>query len=306
MTRPGQERMVGGGGVHEEKATHMAHIRRHPKAPDRWQVRYVDPRGKERARNFARRSDAEKFLVTVESDKVRGTWTDPEAGRITVGEWNEQVQAGRLNLARSTGARDDSVIRSMVLPTFGATPLLAVEPPDVRAWVAKLVDSGYAPSTVRRAYTLLQMVLELAVEDGRIPRSPCRRVSLPRIEQDEKRFLDPADVLSLAEAIQPLWRAFVLMGAYTGLRPGEMIALRVDRLDLLRRQLRVEEPLKTQAARRTVSFPSFLAEELAHHLAAHPPSDGRVFSAPEGGPIRMNTWRRRFWYPAVEATVGRP
>ncbi|MDP3983775.1 MAG: site-specific integrase [Acidimicrobiia bacterium] len=112
--------------------------------------------------------------------------------------------------------------------------------------------------------------------------------------------------LALAKAIQPPWRAFVLMGAYTGLRPGELTALRVDRLDLLRRQLRVEEPLKTRAARRTVSFPPFLAEELAHHLATHPGNNGRVFSAPEGGPIRMNTWRRRFWYPAVEASVGRP
>jgi len=284
----------------------MAHIRRHPKTPDRWQVRYIDPNGRERAKSFARRVDAEKFLVTVESDKIRGTWTDPEAGKVRFGEWSHRVQAGRLNLAESTAARDDSVIRSMILPTFSEVPLVGIEPSQVRTWVAELVDAGYAPSTVRRAYTLFQMALELAVEDGRIPRSPCRRVSLPRIEQDEKRFLDSTEILHLAEAIQPMWRAFVLTGAYTGLRPGELTALRLDRLDILRRQLRVEEPLKTRAARRTVSFPPFLAEELAHHLATYPGSGGQVFSAPEGGPIRMNTWRRRFWYPAVEETVGRP
>ena len=50
----------------------MAHIRRHPKAPDRWQVRYIDPSGRERSKNLARRSDAEKFLHTVEADKLRG------------------------------------------------------------------------------------------------------------------------------------------------------------------------------------------------------------------------------------------
>src|SRR3990170_1478233 len=155
-----------------------------------------------------------------------------------------------------------------------------------------------SPTRMEGALALFQMALELAVEDGRIPRSPCRRVSLPRIEQDEKRFLDSTEILHLAEAIQPMWRAFVLTGAYTGLRPGELTALRLDRLDILRRQLRVEEPLKTRAARRTVSFPPFLAEELAHHLATYPGSGGQVFSAPEGGPIRMNTWRRRFWYPA--------
>ena len=74
--------------------------------------------------------------------------------------------------------------------------------------------------------------------------------------------------------IRPRYQALVLTGAYTGLRPGELVALRLDRLDLLRRQLRVEEPVKTPAARRTVSFPAFLAETLAVHLTDHPGQDG--------------------------------
>lgn len=284
----------------------MTHMRRHPRAPDRWQVRYVDPTGKERSKNFGRRTDAQKFLVTVEADKLRGAWTDPEAGRISFAEWNQQVQAGRVHLADSTRLSDGSVIPSLLLPSFGEMPLVAIEPSHVRAWVAELVDGGYAPSTVRRAYTLLQMALELAVEEGRLPRSPCRRIALPKVEHEEKRFLTASDVLKLAEAIEPRYRGFVLTGAYTGLRPGELAVLRVERLDLLRRQLRVEEPLKSPSARRTVSFPPFLADELAHHLAAYPADIGRVFTAPGGGPLRLHTWRRRYRYPAVEATVGRP
>ena len=62
----------------------MAHIRRHPNAKDRWQVRYLDPGGRERAKNFSRKSDAERFLHTVETDKLRGEWIyawlkDPQA-----------------------------------------------------------------------------------------------------------------------------------------------------------------------------------------------------------------------------------
>ena len=110
----------------------------------------------------------------------------------------------------------------------------------------------------------------------------------------------------LADAIRPRYRVMVLTGAYTGLRPGELIALRIDRLDILRRQLRVEEPLKTPSSRRTVSFPPFLAEELAEHLATYPGNDGRLFTAPAGGPLNPATWRRRYWYPGVDASVGRP
>ncbi len=114
------------------------------------------------------------------------------------------------------------------------------------------------------------------------------------------------EIEQLAETIRPRYRAFVLTGAYTGLRPGELAALRVDRLDLLRRQLRVEEPLKTAASRRTVTFPAFLADELAAHLATYPGRNRLVFTAPEGGPLRLHLFRRRVWYPAVRDSVGAP
>ncbi len=246
----------------------MAHIRRTDAGT--WQARYRAPDGRERARNFARRVDAETFLATVETDMLRGEWTDRRRPRITFGEWNTTVQEARVNLAASTRDSDGSVIRSLILPTFEHSALAAIEPRHLRAWVADLVAAGYSPSTIRRAYTLLQLALDLAVEDGRLARTPCRRIALPRIEQSEKRFLTIEEVEQLAATIRPRYRALVLTGAYTGLRPGELAALRTDRLDLLRRQLRVEEPLKTPAARRTVSFPPFLAEELAAHLATYP------------------------------------
>lgn len=137
-------------------------------------------------------------------------------------------------------------------------------------------------------------------------RSPCRRVSLPKIERTEMRFLSIEEVESLSAAIDPRYRVFVLAGAYTGLRPGELAARRIERLDILRRQLRVEEPLKTPAARRTVSFPAFLADELAAHLATNSNTGGLLFAAPEGGLLRLNLFRRRSWYPAVRASVGEP
>ena len=97
----------------------MAHIRRHPKSPDRWQVRYVDPYGKERSKNFARKVDAEKYLHTVEVQKIRGEWTDPAAGKTRFGDWAIQVDATRPNRRDSTRARDSSYLRNLILPTFG-------------------------------------------------------------------------------------------------------------------------------------------------------------------------------------------
>ena len=77
-----------------------------------------------------------------------------------------------MHLAASTQDSDGSVIRSLVLPTFGTMPPVAIEPSHIRAWVARLAGDGDSPSTVRRAHTLVQMALELAVKRDASPVHP--------------------------------------------------------------------------------------------------------------------------------------
>ncbi len=296
----------------------MGSIRKRDDRGKPYLARYRAPDGRERTRAFTRKVDAQRWITERERDKYRGDWIDPALGRTTVSEWVERYHAGRLNLRASTTNRDESYFRSLILPTFGPLPIAALEPQPIREWVAKLDSDGYAPATTRKAYQLLAAALKLAVEDGLISRSPCRGVSLPKIEITEKRFLDHDEVDSLAAEIRPRFRVLVLCGAYTGLRPGELFALRLDRIDLLRRTLRVTEtltinrgslgfgPPKSKAARRTVSFPAFLADEWAKHIRQYPGDDRLVFTAPEGGVVRPSQFRRRYWKPAVASSVEEP
>jgi Phage integrase family len=105
-------------------------------------------------------------------------------------------------------------------------------------------------------------------------------------------------VEDLAAAIDPRYGLLVRFAAYTGLRAGELVALRVRHLNLLRGRCEVGEsatevdgrlvwgPTKTYA-RRTVPLPRFLCEQLAVYLAARPHGlDDLVFTAPQGGPLR--------------------
>jgi site-specific recombinase XerC len=80
-----------------------------------------------------------------------------------------------------------------------------------------------------------------AVDAGMLAQSPCRRVPLPRVEREQMRFLPPAQVAALADAIAPRYRALVLVGAYGGLRIGELAGLRRSRVDLLRGTVQVAE-----------------------------------------------------------------
>src|SRR5215469_4873661 len=61
----------------------------------RWRARYLDPDGGERSRSFARKADAENFLTTTGADMLRGTYLDPDAGKITVRRYAEQWMATR-------------------------------------------------------------------------------------------------------------------------------------------------------------------------------------------------------------------
>ena len=272
----------------------------------------------QRARNFARRVDADRYLVSIESDMLRGRYADPPLARTRLGDWIQGWQATRANLSPLTRIRDEGSIRNHVMPRFGQVPIGQLQPVHIGQWVADLDASGLAPATTRKAYQLLAAALSSAVDNGLIPVSPCRNVKLPKLTSPVMRILEPAEIGALADAIDEKYRALVLTAAFTGLRFGELAALHVDRFDALRKSLRVEQSLaevrgefvfkgpKTDAARRTVSLPSFLVEELAQHLAAYRDDSGLIFTAPEGGPMRHINLRHRTWLPAVRESVGEP
>jgi len=283
-----------------------------------WRVGYRGPDRRQRYRTFTRKADADLFAATVETDMSRGDWTDPHLGRITVAEWAYQVEASRLNRRRSTIARDDSYLRSFILPSFADHTLVQVQPVAVQQWVAKLNTAGYAPATIRKAYELLARIFTAAVDSGLIARTPCRGVKLPKIEQSDKRYLTPAEIQNLADVIDLRFQALVLTAAYSGARFGELAGLGIQHYEPLKRTIRIERNLtevsghltygetKTRAARRTISIPTWLVDVLAQHIAAYPGNNDLVFTAPAGGPLRRTSFRSRFWKPAVRSSVGEP
>jgi site-specific recombinase XerD len=111
------------------------------------------------------------------------------------------------SLRRSTATRDQLLANRYVLPRFGDHQLARITQREVRAWVAELSASGLAPATVQKCYLVLRKAMAAAVEAGMIARTPCRHVSLPRVERGQMRFLSPGEVARLANAIDPRYRA---------------------------------------------------------------------------------------------------
>jgi integrase len=146
---------------------------------------------------------------------------------------------GQAHLKPSTAERYAGIVREHIEPRWGTTRLADVSHAEVQRWVTEL-SAVRSPATVRKVHRVLSLVLNLAVKDGRLVRNPAARVSLPRVVAGERRYLTHAQVHELADECVP-HRLVVLWLASTGCRFGEMAALRVGRLDLMRRRAVVAE-----------------------------------------------------------------
>ncbi len=218
----------------------------------------------------------------------------------------------KLNLRRTSFARDESYLRNHIMPAFGQFPVGRIHRGEIQSWVKTLGEGGLAPATVRACYRILRSILSEAVEARLIGESPCRRISLPRVPHRERLYLTAEEVERLAQAVDSFHRALIYAGVYLGCRWGELAGLKRQYLDLAGRRIRIVgtleevngdlrymEETKTETSRRMLSMPPFLGEMLAGHLAQVPESEF-VFVSRDGAFLRRSNFRRRQWKPALE------
>ncbi len=285
----------------------------------RYEVRVRGADGKERSRTFRTKKEAERHERAQHAAIDSGLWIDPRAGRVTLTTWSKEWQRTVVHLRPKTRKIYDGNLRNHILPALGDCELAKLTPSMLRAWLSDLTakkgrgDKPIAAGTVGQAYRTLNRVLAAAVHDELIGRNPLQGVKPPRVEAQTMRFLTHNDVATLVGAVDARYRALVYVAAYTGLRAGELIALRRSHVDLLRRTITVVEqvqyidrhyvvsPPKSAAGRRSVAMPRFVADELEEHLRALPAvgPEALVFPAPEGGYLHLENFRKRIWLPAV-------
>lgn len=207
-----------------------------------WRARYRDPSGKEHARHFRRKLDAEAWLGQVQASIVRGDYLDPRAGvetfRAFFDDWtSRQVwAAGTLEAAQ----------RAVEGLPFADMRLRDIRRSHVEAWI-KHMSTTLAPTTVKMRHNYVAMGFKAAVRDKLIRESPCDGVKLPKVPKAEARMMIPS-VGQVAAAVEqapdPTFRGFIGVCAYAGLRLGEAAGLQVGDVDFLRREVRVRRQVQ--------------------------------------------------------------
>jgi integrase-like protein len=207
----------------------------------RWRARYRDPAGRERSKGFARKVDAEQFLVGVEDAKLRGAYVDPQLGRVVFGEWAERWYRTTADLKPSSRPTYRKLLDNQILPEFERATLAGIDTLAVREWIAGLVEQGLSPSRVRNAHQVLSQILAAGVEEAGSPATLRPESGCLASFAAKCIFLTARQVEDLAAVIDPRYGLLVRFAAYTGLRAGELVALRVRHLNLLRGRCEVGE-----------------------------------------------------------------
>lgn len=276
----------------------------------RWRARYVDDQGREHAKGFGRKADAQTWLDNdVTAKFAAGTYVDPAAGKVTVGDVYAAWSAAQAHISKKTAATRKSAWNSRVKDVWAAVPVADVTTSAVRAWVAKMKADGLGVPGIENAFGVLRQVLGAAVEDRRIPRNPCDGVKLPKRQHADRGYLTHAQVAALA-IVLGIDGLVVRFLAYTGLRWGEMAALRVGDFDMLRRRVNISRSVTESGGlvwstpktyeRRSVPFPAALTEDLAARMVGKG-RDELVFTDSRGGVLRNSNWRARVFAKAVTA-----
>jgi integrase len=208
-----------------------------------------------------------------------------------------------------------------VSPARDYVRLGSVSHADVQAWVSALAVTK-APASVAKIHRVLSLVLDMAVKDGRLARNVASGVNLPRVVNREHLYLTHDQVDDLAQAsgypeypdkhasydtrTNGTYRLVVLFLACTGVRFGEMAALRVNRLDLNRHRAAIVAsvtPVQGQGLvrgtpkthqRREVPLPAFLTAELRFFVSGRAPDDLVFPGIRSGAPLRVTSFRRAF------------
>jgi integrase len=293
---------------------HFGRVRQLPSG--RWQARYPGVNGIDRAapQTFERRRDAEAWLTRTEADMLAGTWVSPEAGAVKLADYADRWVSERPRLRPRTAELYRGLLRRHMLPTLGNRELSAITLPVVRQWRAERIAAGVGSVTVAKTYRLLKAIFNTAVDDELIRRNPCRVPGAGSESSPERPTATIPQVLAIADAIEPRFRALVLLVTFTGIRWGESMALRRRNIDLERGTVRVEAsvsevggalvvgPPKSAAAVRTVAIPEVILVDLRAHMAkyAEQGPDGRVFTGAKGATIRRSNWHT-VWARATKA-----
>ena len=287
-------------------------------------ARYLGADGKYHEEGgYRSRRAAEKAAALREVDAGRGTWASPAAGRVSFASYvEEQYWPTTAHLEVSTRAAYRYYLDKHFLPRFGRLPMRRIAPTAIQSWVNDAAAAGtLSARSVVKYHALLHKIFARALIDQVVSSNPCAHTVLPKVVTKPKRIVTVAQFEAILTGLPARYRMLVLLAIETGMRWGELVALRPADIDLsggivtVRRTL-VEVAKKNSPTgqrllvkdypkddeQRAVSIDKATCKLLREYMVAYAVRDtDLLFTSTAGTALSRNNFRTKHWAPAVKA-----
>ncbi len=287
----------------------------------RWYAIYFTPAGRQiNGGGFPTKRDAEREADKLENEAARGLLLDSRRSKITFRDYvaNYYWPAAQ-HLEPTTRAAYQSNLDRHFLPRFGGVKMSAILASEVQAWVNDASGAGLGPRSVVKYHAFLHAIFERALVDQVVLVNPCHHTALPKVVKAPKTAVTPEQFDALLAQIPDNHQVMILLAIETGLRWGELIALRPVDIDFATnvitvRRVVLEVSKKITNAPTVHTFREYPKDNehrdvaigiaLSRALKTHMIKFGRrdedlLFSTETGSPISRNTFRSRVWLPAI-------
>ncbi len=292
-----------------------------------YRVRWRETDGRARAKTFRRKVEADRFAAMVSADIVRGHYIDPDAGKVRFDDYAAQWLAAQT-FEEGTVEMVELRFRLHVMPHLGSRNLADIQPSTIQGWLRTL--TGLSGNYQKVMYANVSSVFTAAVDDGLIPKNPCKAPSVRRPKSDPRK-LKPwtrEQAMAVRDQLPDQFKLVVDLGIGLGLRQGEIFGLSLDDIDLNTGEIEIKRQVKLLGSNRqlfglpkgrkirTVPLPDRVLELINDHVTRYPPrsvtlpwdkSDGpeRTFDlilySRESRALNRNYFNPKIWRPALRA-----
>lgn len=274
-----------------------------------WLVDYRDQSGKRRAKQFARKKDAEEYADRTRNEVRQGTHThdrDSITVAVAANLWISAAEAERLE--RSTTKRYRELAEIYIKPRFGELKLTTLTKPMVQDFRLELMQTK-SRAMAAKVLRALSAILGNAMEIGAINQNVAASVKVGKLKREAEKIVIPdrTELKALIKAASDTERPLILTAITTGLRSSELRGLRWQDIDLAAGTVTVRQradqwgmigPPKSEAGKRTIPVPPELVSELKAWKLRSPLSrQDLAFPSSTGTPLRHNNMLRRLYYP---------
>jgi integrase len=287
----------------------------------RWYAAYLGADGRYHEEGgFRTEREAGRIGARLERDAERGDWSSPVSGRMTFKRYVEtEYWPTTVHLEASTRAAYGYYLDRHFLPRFGDMAMRRISPSHIQSWVNEAAEGQLSAHSVVKYHALLHKIFARAVIDRAVPVNPCAHTELPRVIRKPKQIITADQFEAIMTNIPARYRMLVLLAIESGMRWGELVALRPVDISfststvLVRRTI-VEVARKYSPTgkrcfvkdypkdreQRDIQIDRATCTQLREHMLAYAVRDeDLLFTSTVGTPISRNNFRTKFWVSAV-------